>query len=82
MGAGNKNELNRINRNIHQFNITLIDDDITQSAFQLLQTYKLSHGIAIPDGLIAATSMILQVELFTYNIKDYKFIIGLTLCNH
>lgn len=81
MGAGNKDELNRINKNIHQFNIALIDDEITQSAIQLLQTYKLSHGLAIPDALIAATCIILQAELFSYNVKDYKFINGLMLYN-
>ena len=81
MGVSNKNELNRINKNIHQFDIALIDDNITLSAIQLLQNYKLSHGLAIPDSLIAASSIILQVELFTYNVKDYKFINGLTLYN-
>jgi predicted nucleic acid-binding protein len=79
MGASNKNELNRINKNIHQFNLALIDDNITQSAIQLLQNYRLSHGLAIPDSLIAATALILQVELFTYNVKDYKFIDSLML---
>jgi predicted nucleic acid-binding protein len=80
-GAGNKNELDRINRDVHQFKIALIDNAITQSAIQLLQDYRLSHGLALPDALIGATSIILQSELFTYNIKDYKFIDGLTMYN-
>lgn len=80
-GAGNKNELDRINRDVHQFKIALIDNAITQSAIQLLQDYRLSHGLALPDALIGATSIILQSELFTYNIKDYKFIDGLILYN-
>lgn len=78
-GAGNKNELDRINRDIHQFKIALIDNSITQTAIQLLQDYRLSHGLAIPDALIAATAIHLKSELFTYNIKDYKFIDGLNL---
>ena len=80
-GAGNKNELDRINRNTHQFKIALIDDVITQLAIQLLQNYRLSHGLALPDAIIASTAITLELELFTYNIKDYKFIDGLALYN-
>ena len=78
-GAGNKNELDKINRDIHQFQIALIDNDITELAIELLQIYRLSHGLALPDAIIAATSIISQSELFTYNVKDYKFIKGLIL---
>jgi predicted nucleic acid-binding protein len=78
-GAGNKNELDRINRDVHQFKIALIDNSITQSAIELLQDYRLSHGLAIPDALIATTAINLKSELFTYNTKDYKFIDDLSL---
>ena len=78
-GAGNKNELDKINRDIHQFQIALIDNDITLLAIQLLQDYRLSHGLALPDAIIAATSIISKSELFTYNLKDYKFIQGIAL---
>ena len=81
VGSLNKADLNRINKNIHQFRIALIDNNISQSAIKLLQTYRLSHGLALPDSLIAATALILDLELFTYNIKDYKFIDGLVLFN-
>jgi len=79
IGATNKSELERINKNLHQFSLTLINDEISQLAIQLLQEYNLSHGLALPDAMIAATSIVTQVELFTYNIKDYKFINGLKL---
>jgi len=82
IGAFNKNELHRINKNIHQFPIALINDDITKAAIQLLQNYKLSHGLALPDGLIAATALVLEFKLFTYNVKDYKFIDGLMLYSY
>lgn len=74
VGATNKHELARINKNIHQFNILLINDEITQLTIQLLQDYNLSHGLALPDALIAATAVITRFEIFTYNLKDYKFI--------
>jgi len=78
-GAANKNELNKINKDVHQFQITLIDNAITQMAIELLQLYRLSHGLAMPDAFIAATCKILDCELFTHNVKDYKFIDGLAL---
>lgn len=74
VGATNKQELARINKNIHQFNILLINDEITQLTIQLLQDYNLSHGLVLPDALIAATAVITRFEIFTYNLKDYKFI--------
>ncbi|WP_295675494.1 type II toxin-antitoxin system VapC family toxin [uncultured Mucilaginibacter sp.] len=79
VGATNKTDLNNINKNIHKFSIALIGDGVTQTAIQLLQEYKLSHGLALPDALIAATALILELELYTYNIKDYKFINSLVL---
>jgi len=79
MGAKDKEGLIRINKKINQFKIILIDNAITNSAIQLLQNYRLSHGLALPDAFIAATCKILELELFTHNTKDYKFIDGLTL---
>ena len=78
-GAGNKNELDKLNRDVRQFNVALIDDVITETAIQLLKDYKLSHGLALPDAIIAATAVVLQFRLYTYNIKHYKFIAGLSL---
>lgn len=39
----------------------------------------LSHRLAIPDGFIAATAIENDVELFTLNKKDFRFIEGLKL---
>ncbi|RYE29082.1 MAG: type II toxin-antitoxin system VapC family toxin [Sphingobacteriaceae bacterium] len=79
IGANNKTELNKINKNSHNFEVSLINGDIATLAVQLLQDYKLSHGLALPDAFIAATSIITNFPLFTYNLKDYKFIIKLEL---
>ena len=79
IGANNKSELSRINKNSHNFEISLINGEIATLAVQLLQDYKLSHGLALPDAFIAATSIITNFPLFTYNLKDYKFINELKL---
>jgi predicted nucleic acid-binding protein len=40
----------------------------------LIDEYSLSHGLKIPDALIAASALALNMELFTYNLKDFSFI--------
>ncbi len=79
LGAKDKEDLARINNKIRPFSTIIIDNAITQMAIELLQLYRLSHGLAMPDAFIAATCKILDCELFTHNVKDYKFIDGLAL---
>ena len=74
IGAKNKSELSRIVKNSHNFEVSSINADIATLAIQLIQDYNLSHGLVLPDAFIAATSIITQFPLFTYNLKDYKFI--------
>ena len=45
----------------------------------LIQDFKLSHGLAIADSLIAATAIETKLKLFTYNLKDFRFINDLIL---
>ena len=79
LGATNKNDLNRINKKLKRFNIALINNDITLNAFILLQSFYLSHGLKIPDCIIASTAIITKLEFFTYNTKDFNFINQLKL---
>jgi len=78
-GVRNKAELNSLNKNIYLFNILLINPAITTISLQLVEKYKLSHNLAIPDSLIAATAIYTGFKLFTFNQKDYRFINELTL---
>jgi len=78
-GAKNKADLGKINSKLKRFNIAIINNEITLKSFELLETYKLSHGLSIPDCFIASTALITKLELFTYNTKDFKFISGLKL---
>ena len=41
--------------------------------------HALSHGLQIPDAIIAATSIVYQIPLYTYNLKDFNFIPELAL---
>jgi predicted nucleic acid-binding protein len=48
-------------------------------AVQLMQKYPKSHTLDIPDGLIASIALVHEAKLFSYNIKDFKFIEKLKL---
>lgn len=79
MGADNKNELITIIKKISRFKIALINENITLKAMSLFESYRFSHNMNIPDCFIAATSIITELPLFTYNIKDYKVIRSINL---
>ena len=82
MGANNKAEETIIKKKLHGLDVVLINNEITIEAINLFEKYRLSHGLAIPDCFIAAIAKITELELFTYNIKDYKFIDNLKLYNY
>jgi predicted nucleic acid-binding protein len=44
-----------------------------------MQTFTLSHGLEIPDALIAATALELSLPLYTLNDRHFRMIPGLTV---
>lgn len=78
-GMANKQELAQMKKKIKYFDIVQIDAISSKSAISLIEKYRLSHGLAIPDALIAASAISVQMELFTYNLKDFSFIPDLKL---
>jgi hypothetical protein len=79
MGANNKTEESIIKKKLGRFNIALINNDITILAIELFETYRLSQGLAIPDCFIGSIARILNLELFTYNLKDFRYMSELKL---
>ena len=80
-GALNKKEVQTIKRDIEHLNLMHINDLISEKYIELMLKYSKSHGLAIPDALIAATALVNNVSLYTLNRKDFIFIAGLTLYN-
>ncbi len=78
-GARNKQELVSIKKQISGFQLLDVDQSILNLSTQLIDIYGLSHGISIPDAIIAATALVYQVELFSLNRKDFQMIPGLLL---
>ncbi len=80
-GALNKQNLNLIKTNISGIELLLVNNEITLIALNLVETYQLSHNLAIADSFIAATSLFSTYPLLTYNRKDYRFINTINLYN-
>jgi len=80
-GLTNKAEWKRGSEQLAALNSFLITPECSLRALNLMQAYRLSHGLSIPDALIAATALELVRPLFTYNKKHFKFIKGLRLWN-
>lgn len=78
-GMGNKTELAQMRRKIKYYDVVQIDDRISKKAFEFIETYKLSHGLLIPDAIIGATAVVHQIPLYTYNVKDFDFLPSIVL---
>ena len=57
VGCRNKTELGNTKRFLQRFQVLKLSDQISDKAIGLLLQYRLSHGLAIPDALIAATAI-------------------------
>ena len=78
-GALNKRELNKIKKHLKALNIAHFDNDVSELAVSMIESYSKSHRIQIPDAIIAATALSLEIKLFTLNLKDFRYIDGLKL---
>ncbi len=79
VGCRNKSELRILDKFLNRFELIKINDEINDTAVNLLRNYRLSHGLLIADSFIAATSLAHHAILLTKNQKDFRFIEGLKL---
>ncbi len=79
VGCRNKAELQALEQFLRRFRILKIDETISDKAVELLQQYRLSHGLLIADALIAATALSWDCPLASKNQRDYRFITDLDL---
>ena len=78
-GALNKAELKQLEKFVALFKIVHLNEQISINSENLIKTYAKSHTLDIPDSLIASTALVQGYKLFTYNIKDFRFIENLEL---
>lgn len=79
IGCRNKDELHSLEHFIERFYIIRLDEQISDTAIELLKQYRLSHGLLIADALIAASAIISDLPFVTKNQSDYRFIDNLQL---
>jgi len=79
VGCRNKTELRSAERFLLRFQVLTLNEAVCNAALELLRQYRLSHGLMIPDALIAATAIVLDQPLVSKNQRDYRFIAGLQL---
>ena len=73
-GMKTKRNLNAMNKKLKNYNFIHIQQSSSIIAMNLLQDFKLSHNLEIPDAIIAAICIDSDLSLFTYNTKDFQFI--------
>ena len=76
-GMGNKTELAQMKKKIKYYDVVQIDEGISQKAIEFIESFRLSHGLQIPDAIIGATAAVHQIPLHTYNVKDFDFLPGI-----
>lgn len=81
-GCRNKKESKALERFVSRFQLLKLNESISDKAVNLLKRYRLSHGILIPDALIAATALDLDCPFVTKNQRDFRFIDGLRLLTY
>jgi predicted nucleic acid-binding protein len=78
-GARDKKELNFIKKKIMKFEVLKMNHEIISLAKEILDRYTLSHNTKIMDALIASTVIMYNIDLFTWNKKDFKYLEQITL---
>lgn len=79
VGCRNKAELRKIDQFLQRFRVVTLGEEVCGAAIDLLRRFRLSHGLQIPDALIAATAITLRKPFISKNQRDYRFIEELQL---
>ncbi len=78
-GAYDKRELKNIRKDIGSLSILPLNESISRRFIDLMTEYSLSHNLDLPDALIASTAIDYDCELYTLNLKHFRYINDLKL---
>jgi predicted nucleic acid-binding protein len=73
-GSIKKRERELIKRNLANLTYFTLTPQIAAEAIVLIDKYSSSQGLFLPDALIAATAVVNDLTLVTFNVKDFRFI--------
>ena len=74
IGAINKRDLREIKTKLQGFKLLEIEQNIMNLSTQIIENFSLSNGAKIQDAIIASTCLINNLPIWTYNIKDFRYI--------
>ena len=78
-GVGNKKELKEIQDFISCYSSLQLSSKGVELALEFIKKYHLSYNLGLADALIAASCVVADLQLFTFNVKDFDFIKGVKL---
>lgn len=73
-GSKSNHEKRVIEKYLTRFPLLPITPTSSLKAVELIRNYSNSHGLLLPDALIAATALENDLTIVTYNVDDFKFI--------
>jgi len=73
-GCRNQIEVEKTSKIVADFTLIHLSADATAKAYDLMLAYTKSHGLTIPDALIAATAITDGIELATDNVRHFIMI--------
>jgi predicted nucleic acid-binding protein len=73
-GSKSNQEKRVVEKYLRKFSLLPITPESSVIAIELIRNYSNSHGLLLPDALIAATALENDLTVLTYNIGDFQFI--------
>jgi predicted nucleic acid-binding protein len=78
-GCRNRREQRRLDREMDQYRLLLVTEDISRTNLAWFRRFHLSHGVGFLDTLIAATPLQHNLILSTLNRKHFTPFPGIRL---
>ncbi len=79
VGCRDKAEVEKAKKLIANFTLVHLSPVASAQAYELVLSYSKSHGLSIPDALIAATAVTQRIELASDNARHFSVIPDLTV---
>jgi tRNA(fMet)-specific endonuclease VapC len=76
-GSKSNTEKRKVKNLLDNFPLLHFTPNVSKKTIELLDTYSTSHNLMLPDAQIAACCLVYNLQLLTYNLKDFRFINGL-----
>jgi predicted nucleic acid-binding protein len=78
-GCRNALEWTLTETTVRQFSELELTPEISRIAVSLFEKYRLSHGIAMADGFIAATALSNRIQMASKSQRHFRYIENLNL---